>query len=148
MKALLLGFFGVFAVTIGIVVLIAYPGIFWTLLVIFILVLILAIRAGSKQATTQAADRPKRINTAFERNGQISEDDIVHQHQPNGRPFDDRSGPSSILPAVAAGAAAAYILRPDEKPAAPVAEPDPEIENAAAMYYEGNDSYNEEEGEY
>ena len=23
-----------------------------------------------------------------------------------------------------------------------------EIENAAAMYYEGNDSYNEEEGEY
>jgi hypothetical protein len=148
MKALLLGFFGVFAVTIGIVVLIAYPGIFWTLLVIFILVLILAIRVGSKQATTQAADRPKRINTAFERNSQISEDDIVHQHQPNGRPFDDRSGPSSILPAVAAGAAAAYILRPDEKPATPVAEPDPEIENAAAMYYEGNDSYNEEEGEY
>jgi hypothetical protein len=148
MKALLLGFFGVFAVTIGIVVLIAYPGIFWTLLVIFILVLILAIRAGSKQATTQAVDRPKRLNTAFERNGQISEDDIVHHHQPNGRPFDDRSGPSSILPAVAAGAAAAYILRPDEKAAAPAAEPDPEIENAAAMYYEGNDSYNEEEGEY
>jgi hypothetical protein len=148
MKALLLGFFGVFAVTIGIAVLIAYPGIFWTLLVIFILVLILAIRAGSKQATTQVADRPKRRNTAFERNGQISEDDIVHQHQPNGRPFDDRSGPSSILPAVVAGAAAAYILRPDEKPATPVAEPDPEIENAAAMYYEGNDSFSEEEGEY
>jgi hypothetical protein len=148
MKALLLGFFGVFAVTIGIVVLIAYPGIFWTLLVTFILVLILAIRAGSKQATTQATDRPKRTNTAFERNGQTSEVDIVHHHQPNGRPFDDRSGLSSILPAVAAGAAAAYILRPDEKPAAPVAEPDPEIENTAAMYYEGNDSYNEEEGEY
>jgi hypothetical protein len=148
MKALLLGFFGVFAVTIGIVVLIAYPGIFWTLLVIFIVVLIVGIRVGSKQATTQPADRPKRTNTAFVRNGQISEDEIVHNHQPNGRPFDDRSGPPSILPAVAAGVAAAYILRPDEKPAAPVVEPDPEIENAAAMYYEGNDSYNEEEGEY
>jgi hypothetical protein len=148
MKALLLGFFGVFAVTIGIVVLIAYPGIFWTLLVILIVVLIVGIRVGSKQATTQATDRPKRMNTAFERNGQISEDDIVHHHQPNGRPFDDRSGPSSILPAVAAGVAAAYILRPDEKPVAPVVEPDPEIEEAAAMYYEGNDSYNEEEGEY
>jgi hypothetical protein len=148
MKALLLGFFGVFAVTIGIVVLIAYPGIFWTLLVILIVVLIVGIRVGSKQANTQATDGPKRLNTAFERNGRISEDDIVHHHQPNGRPFDDRSGPSSILPAVAAGVAAAYILRPDEKPAAPVVEPDPEIESAAAMYYEGNDSYNEEEGEY
>jgi hypothetical protein len=148
MKALLLGFFGVFAVTIGIAVLIAYPGIFWTLLVILIVVLIVGIRAGSKQANTQPADRPKRTNTAFVRNGQISEDDIVHHHQPNGRPFDDRSGPSSILPAVVAGAVAAYILRPDEKPAAPVVEPDPEIEEAAAMYYEGNDSYNEEEGEY
>jgi hypothetical protein len=148
MKALLLGFFGVFAVTIGIAVLIAYPGIFWTLLGIFILVLVLAIRVGSKQANTQSTDRPKRRNTAFARNGQISEDDIVHHHQPNGRPFDDRTGPSSILPAVAAGVAAAYILRPDEKPATPVAEPDPEIESAAAMYYEGNDSYNEDEGEY
>jgi hypothetical protein len=148
MRALLLGFFGVFAVVIGIAVLIAYPGIFWTLLVILIVALIVGIRVGSKQATTQAADRPKRRNTAFERNGRILEDDIVHHHQPNGRPFDDSSSPSSILPAVAAGAAAAYILRSDEKPAEPVIEPDPEIENAAAMYYEGNDSYNEEEGEY
>jgi hypothetical protein len=39
-------------------------------------------------------------------------------------------------------------LRPDAEEVAPVVEPDPEIENAAAMYYEGNDSYNEEEGEY
>jgi hypothetical protein len=148
MKSLLLGFFGVFAVTIGISVLIAYPGIFWTLLVILVLVLIVALRVGSKQATTQDNARSIRRNAAFERNGQILEDDIVHHHQPNGRPFDDRNGPSSILPAVAAGVAAAYILRPDEKPAARVTEPDPEIENAAAMYYEGNDSFNEEEGEY
>ena len=33
-------------------------------------------------------------------------------------------------------------------PIAPIVEPDPEIEAAAAMYYEGNDAYNEEEGEY
>jgi hypothetical protein len=39
-------------------------------------------------------------------------------------------------------------LKPDAKESAPVVEPDPEIENAAAMYYEGNDSYNDEEGEY
>ena len=148
MKALLIGFFSVFAVALGLGFLIQYPAVFWTILFGIVIVILLTLWNGSRKSPLKDPERMKRRNAAFNQADGITEDDIVHHHQPNGRPFDDSSGPSSILPAVAAGVAAAYILRPDENPAAPIVEPDPEIENAAAMYYEGNDSYNAEEGEY
>lgn len=148
MKALLIGFFGVFAVFLGLGFLIQYPAIFWTVLFGFVVVILLGLWNGRKQSSLKDPERVKRRNAAFNQGDTIIEDDIVHHHQPNGRPFDDRNGTSSVIAAAAAGVAAAYILKPDDQPAAPVVEPDPEIENAAAMYYEGNDSYNEEEGEY
>ena len=148
MKSLLLGFFGVFAVLLGIAFLIQNPAFFWVILIILLGAFVLGLINGNKRNALNNPERNARRNAALNRQGQISEDDIVHHHQPNGRPFDDRNGTSSIIAAAAAGAAAAYILKPDAQPATPVAEPDPEIENAAAMYYEGNDSYNEEECEY
>jgi hypothetical protein len=148
MKSLLLGFFGVFAVLLGIAFLIQNPAFFWVILIILLGAFVLGLINGNKRTALNNPERNARRNAALNRQGQISEDDIVHNHQPNGRPFDERGGASSIIAAAAAGAAAAYILKPDAQPAAPVAEPDPEIENAAAMYYEGNDSYYEEEGEY
>ncbi len=148
MKALLIGFFSVFAVALGLGFLIQYPAIFWTMLFGFVIVVLLGLWNGRKQSALKDPERIKRRNAALNQGGKITEDDIVHHYQPNGRPFDDRNGTSSVIAAAAAGAAAAYILKPDEQPAAPVVEPDPEIENAAAMYFEGNESYNAEEGEY
>ena len=148
MRALIGGFLGFFAVIIGLVFLIQYPALFWLLLFVLILALVFGFINGRKQTPLNDPDRIKRRNTAFSRKGEILEDDIVHQHQPNGRPFEDRGNTGLLIAAAAAGAAAAYILKPDAEEVAPVVEPDPEIENAAAMYYEGNDVYNEEEGEY
>jgi hypothetical protein len=148
MKALLMGFFGVFAVFLALGFFIQNPTIFWIVLTVLIGVFALAVWSGTRKTTLNDPERAKRRNTAFSRQGGISEGDIVHHHQPNGRPFDGRENNSSIIAAVAAGAAAAYILKPDAAPSAPVVEPDPGIENAAAMYYEGNDVYNDEEGEY
>jgi hypothetical protein len=148
MKSLLLGFFGVFAVLLGIAFIIQNPAFFWVILIILSGAFVLGLINGNKRNALNNPDRIARRNAALNQQGQISEGDIAHHHQPNGRPFDERGGASSIIAAAAAGAAAAFILKPDAQPAAPVAEPDPEIENAAAMYYEGNDSYNEEEGEY
>jgi hypothetical protein len=133
MKALLIGFFSVFLVVLGLGFLIQYPAIFWTILSGFVIVILLGIWNGSKQSALKDPERNKRRNAAFNQRDGITEDDIVHHHQPNGRPFDNRDK---------AVAAAAVV------PLVPIAEPDPEIENAAALYYEGNDSYNEEEGEY
>jgi hypothetical protein len=148
MKALLKGFFGVFAVFLGLGFFIQNPTIFWIVLCVLLGVFALAVWSGTRKKPLNDPERAKRRNTAFSRQGGISEGDIVHHHKPNGRPFDDEGNPGSLLGAAAVGAAAAYILKPDAKEAAPVVEPDPEIENAAAMYYEGNDSYNDEEGEY
>jgi uncharacterized membrane protein YdbT with pleckstrin-like domain len=148
MKSLLIGFFGVFAVLFGIAFLIQNPAFFWIIAIILLGAFVLGLVNGNKSKVLSNPDRIERRNAAFGRQGQISEGDIVHHHQPNGRPFDERNGSSSVIAVAAAGAAAAYILKPDAKPAAPVVEPDPEIENAAAMYYEGNDSYSDEEGEY
>ena len=148
MKALLMGFFGVFAAFLALSFLIQNPAVFWIILSVLIAAFIIGVFIGQKKTVLDNPERIKRRNTAFARNGGISEGDIVHHHQPNGRPFDERDNNSSIIAAVSAGAAAAYILKPEGEPATPVVEPDPEIENAAAMYYEGNDSYNEEEGEY
>ena len=133
MKALLIGFFSVFLVVLGLGFLIQYPAIFWTILFGFVIFILLGIWNGSKQSALKDPERNKRRNAAFNQRNGITEDDIVHHHQPNGRPFDNRDK---------AVAAAAVV------PLVPIAEPDPEIENAAALYYEGNDSYNEEEGEY
>jgi hypothetical protein len=129
MKSLLLGFFGVFAVALGLAFLIQYPAIFWVLVFVVILALVLGLLQGRKQSILKDPERIKRRNAAFD-GGQILEDDIVHQYQPNGRPFQNKDKPIAIVPV------------------APIVEPDPEIEAAAAMYYEGNDAYNEEEGEY
>ena len=148
MKALLMGFFGVFAVFLALGFFIQNPAIFWIIVCVLIGVFALAVWSGSRKTTLNDPERAKRRNTAFSRQGGISEGDIVHHHKPNGRPFEDEGNPGSLIAAAAAGAAAAYILKPDAEQVAPVVEPDPEIENAAAMYYEGNDSYNEEEGEY
>ena len=148
MKALLMGFFGVFAVFLALGFFIQNPAIFWIVLTLLIGVFALAVWSGTRKTTLNDPERAKRRNTAFSRQGGISEGDIVHHHQPNGRPFEDRGNSGSLIAAAAAGAAAAYILKPDAGEVAPVVEPDPEIENAAAMYYEGNDVYNEEEGEY
>jgi hypothetical protein len=148
MKSLLLGFFGVFAVLLGVAFLIQNPAFFWVILIILLGAFVLGLINGNKRKALNNPERNQRRNAALNRQGQISEGDIVHHHQPNGRPFDDRNGTSSIIAAAAAGAAAAFILKPDAQPAVPVVEPDPEIENTAAMYYEGNDSYREEEGEY
>ena len=148
MKSLLIGFFGTFAVLLGIAFLIQNPAFFWVILINIVGAFILGLIKGNKRNALNNPERNARRNAALNRQGQISEDDIVHHHQPNGRPFDERGGASSVIAAAAAGAAAAYILKPDAQPATPVVEPDPEIENAAAMYYEGNDSYYEEEGEY
>ena len=148
MKALLTGFFGVFAVFLGLGFFVQNPAVFWTLLVLLVVVFALVVFSGTRKTALNDPERAKRRNTAFSRQGGVSEGDIVHHHKPNGRPFDDEGNPRSLLGAAAVGAAAAYILKPDAKEAAPAVEPDPEIENAAAMYYEGNDSYNDEEGEY
>ena len=148
MKALLMGFFGVFAAFLALGFLIQNPAVFWVILFVLIAAFVIGVIMGRKKTVLDNPERIKRRNTAFAQSGGISEGDIVHHHQPNGRPFDERENNSSILGAVAAGAAAAYILKPDAEPTTPVVEPAPEIENAAAMYYEGNDSYNEEEGEY
>ena len=148
MRALIGGFVGFFVIVLGIAFLIQYPAVFWVLISIMALAFALGIINGRKQTVLRDAERESRRKAALNKIGGISEGDIVHHHQPNGRPIDERENNSSILGAVAAGAAAAYILKPDAEPTTPVAEPDPEIENAAAMYYEGNDSYNEEEGEY
>lgn len=129
MKSLLLGFFGVFAVLLGLGFLIQYPAVFWVIVFIFVTALVLGLRQGRKQSILKDPERIKRRNAAFG-GGQILEDDIVHQYQPNGRPFQNKDKPVAIVPVAA------------------IVEPDPEIENAAAMYYEGNDAYNEEEGEY
>jgi len=148
MKALLMGFFGVFAAFLALGFLIQNPAVFWVILFVLIAAFVIGVIIGRKKTVLDNPERIKRRNTAFAQSGGISEGDIVHHHQPNGRPFDERDNNSSIIGAVAAGAAAAYILKPDAEPRTPVVEPDPEIENAASMYYEGNDSYNEEEGEY
>jgi hypothetical protein len=148
MKALLKGFFGVFAVFLGLGFFIQNPAIFWIVLCVLLGVFALAVWSGTRKTPLNDPERVKRRNTAFSRQGAISEGDIVHHHKPNGRPFEDEGHPGSLLGAVAVGAAAAYILKPDAEEVASVVEPDPEIENAAAMYHEGNDSYNEEEGEY
>ena len=129
MKSLLLGFFGVFAVVLGLGFLIQYPAVFWVIGFIFVAALVLGLRQGRKQSILKDPDRIKRRNAAFD-GGQILEDDIVHQYQPNGRPFQNKDKPVAIVPVAA------------------VVEPDPEIEAAASMYYEGNDAYNDEEGEY
>jgi hypothetical protein len=129
MKSLLLGFFGVFAVALGLAFLMQYPVIFWVIVFVVVLALIIGFLQGRKQSILKDPERIKRRNAAFD-GGQILEDDIVHQYQPNGRPFQNKDKPIAIVPA------------------APIVEPDPEIEAAAAMYYEGNDAYNEEEGEY
>ena len=148
MKSLLMGFFGVFAAFLALGFLIQNPAVFWVVLFVLVSAFVIGVFIGRKKTTLDDPERIKRRNAALGRSGGISEGDIVHHHQPNGRPFDDSHNGSSIVGAVAAGAAAAYILKPDAKDVAPVVEPDPEIENAAAMYYEGNDSYNDEEGEY
>ena len=148
MGALISGFVGFFVIVLGLTFLIQYPAIFWVLLLLFVFALIFGFRKGRKQSVLSNPDREARRRAALNQRDGVSEGDVVHHHQPNGRPFDDRDANSSILGAVAAGAAAAYILRPDAGPNTPVVEPDPEIDNAAAMYCEGNDSYNEEEGEY
>jgi hypothetical protein len=148
MKALLMGFFGVFAGFLALGFLIQNPAVFWVILFVLIAAFVIGVFMGRKKTVLDDAERMRRRDAALGRIGGISEGDIVHHHQTNGRPFDERENNSSILGAVAAGAAAAYILKPDAEPTAPIVEPDPEIENAAAMYYEGNDSYNEEEGEY
>ena len=147
MKALLMGFFGVFAAFLVLGFLIQNPAVFWVVLFILIAAFVIGVIMGRKKTVLDNPERIKRRNAAFSRSGGISEGDIVHHHQPNGRPFDERDNNSSILGAVAAGAAA-YILKPDAEPTTPVVEPDPEIENAAAMYYEGNNYYSDEEGEY
>lgn len=148
MKSLLIGFFGVFAAFLALGFLIQNPAVFWVVLFVLIAAFVIGVVTGRKKTVLDNPERIKRRNAALGRSGGISEGDIVHHHQPNGKPFDDRDNGPSIIGAVAAGAAAAYILKPDAEPTTPVAEPDPEIENAAAMYYEGNDSYNDEEGEY
>ena len=148
MRALIGGFVGFFVIVLGLTLLIQYPAIFWVLLFLFALALIFGFRKGRKQSVLSNPDREARRRAALNQRDGISEGDVVHHHQPNGRPFDERGNTTSVIAAAAAGAAAAYILKPDAEPVAPVVEPDPEIENAAAMYYEGNDSYNEEEGEY
>jgi len=129
MKSLLLGFFGVFAVALGLAFLIQYPAIFWVLVFVVILALVIGFLQARKQSILKDPERIKRRNTAFGE-GQILEDEIVHHHQPDRLPFQNRDRPV-VAPAVLA-----------------VEAVDPEIENAAAMYYEGNDAYNDEEGEY
>jgi hypothetical protein len=148
MKALLKGFFGVFAVFLALSFFIQNPAIFWILLFVLVGLFALAVWSGTRKTPLNDPESAKRRNTAFSRQDGISEGDIVHHHKPNGRPFEDKGNPGSLLGAVAAGAAAAYILKPDAETVAPVVEPDPEIENAAAMSYEGYDSYAEDEGEY
>lgn len=148
MRSLIGGFVGFFVIVLGIAFLIQYPAVFWVLISIMALAFILGITKGRKQSVLRDAERESRRKAALNRIGGISEGDIVHHHQPNGRPFDEGDRNSSFIAGAAAGIAAAYILKPDSEPATPAVEPDPEIENAAAMYYEGNDSYNEEEGEY
>lgn len=148
MRALIGGFVGFFVIVLGLAFLIQYPAVFWVLAFLFAFALIVGIVNGRKQSVLKDADREKRRRAALSPRNGVPEGDIVHHHQPNGRPFDDSHNGSSIIGAVAAGAAAAYILKPDAKLTTPVVEPDPEIENAAAMYYEGNDSYSDEEGEY
>lgn len=148
MGALIGGFVGFFVIVLGLAFLIQYPAVFWILISMLALAFAVGIFKGRKQSVLGDADREARRRAALSRRDRTSEGDVVHHHQPNGRPFDDRENNSSILGAVAAGAAAAYILKPDAESTTPAVEPDPEIENAAAMYYEGNDSYNDEEGEY
>lgn len=148
MKALLTGFFGIFVAFLALGYLIQNPAVFWIVLSVLIGIVALGVWSGTRKTTRTDPQRAKRRDAAFSQRGGISEGDIVHHHQPNGSPFDDRENGSSIISAVAAGAVAAYVLKPDAAPTTPVVEPDSEIENAAAMYYEGNDSYNEEEGEY
>ncbi len=148
MKSLLMGFFGVFVAFLALGFLIQNPAVFWVVLFVLVSAFVIGVFIGRKKTVLDDPERIKRRNAALGRSGGISEGDIVHHHQPNGRPFDDGDRHSSILGAVAAGAAAAYILRPDAKDVAPAVEPDPEIGNAAAMGYEGNGSYNDEEGEY
>jgi hypothetical protein len=148
MKALITGFFGGIAALLALGFFIQNPAIFWIVLSVVLGVFALAVWSGTRKKTPADPERAKRRNAAFGRQDGISEGDIVHHHQPNGRPFEDGGNPGSLLGAAAAGAAAAYILKPDSKEVVPVVEPDPEIENAAEMYYEGNDSYSEEEGEY
>ncbi|MCX6496689.1 MAG: hypothetical protein NTW23_05105 [Rhodoluna sp.] len=128
MKSLLLGFFGVFAVALGLGFLIQYPAVFWVIVFIFVAALVLGLRQGRKQSVLKDPERTMRRNSAFG-GDQILEDDIVHHHQPNRLPFQNRDKP---------------VVAPV---ALPVEEVDPEIENAAAMYYEGNAEYYEEEGE-
>ena len=141
MKSLLLGFFGVFAVLLGIAFLIQNPAFFWLILIILLGAFVLGLINGNKRNALNNPERNARRNAALDRQGQISEDDIVHHHQPNGRPFDERGGSSSIIAAAAAGAAAAYILKPDAQPATPVVEPDPEIENSDAIYFDRASDY-------
>ena len=148
MRALIGGFVGFFVIVLALAFLIQYAAIFWVLLFLFAFAWIYGFMKGRKQSVLSNPDRETRRRAALNQRDGVSEGDIVHYHQPNGRTFDDRDNNSSIIVAAAAGAAAAYILRPDAEPTTHVVEPDPEIENAAAMYYEGNDSYNDEEGEY
>ena len=148
MRALIVGFVGFFVIVLGIAFLIQYPAVFWVLISIMALAFAIGIIKGRKQTVLRDAERESRRKAALNRIGGISEGDIVHHHQPNGRPFDDGNRSSAFIAGAATGAAAAYILRPDAKEATSAVEVDPEIENAAAMYYEGNDSYSDEEGEY
>ena len=148
MKSLLLGFFGVFAVFLALGLFIQNPAIFWLVLSLLIGAVALAVWNGTRRKAPNDPARAARRRAAFARQDGTNEGDIVHHHQPNGSPFEDRGTNGSLIAAAAVGAAAAYILKPEPEVAAPVVEPDPEIENAAAMYYEGYDSYGEDEGEY
>ena len=116
MKALLMGFFGVFAVFLALGFIIQNPAIFWIVIFVLIGVFALAVWRGTKKTTLNDPERAKRRNTAFSRQSGISEGDIVHHHQPNGRPFEDEGNRGSLLGAAAVGAAAAYILKPDKAP--------------------------------
>lgn len=127
MKALLLGFFGVFAAVIAIGFLAMNPEIFWIILVVLAGAFLFGIYNGRKQASLRDSNRIQRQNVALNRRDQISEDDIVHQHQPNGRPFQNRDKPAAAT-----------------NPTEQMAGPDPEIQEAASMYYDRDTDFDDE----
>ena len=85
MKALLIGFFSVFAVVLGLGFLIQYPAIFWTILFGFVAIFTIGLIVGNKQS-----DKPVQRHEVPSDRKYVDDDeegDIRHHYNYGGTPM-------------------------------------------------------------
>ena len=127
MKALLGGFFGVFAVTLGLGFFITYPAAFWIAITILVGAFVFGLIQGNGQKTLGSSEQMRRQAQAMNQ-----EEEYIEVQRPQRRA-------PLVAPAV--------IPIAQDLNNADAEMVDPEIREAAEMYYDRDSDYGDSDEE-